>query len=1051
MGVFQADYPLERAAFLRAAPGQVTVPPGLTIAEPVGGWAACAVVGWDEARWIPLLNAYDRYGRLRGAAGAMLRHYRGPWRGSSWAFFGATNVNLFGSTQPGMADAFLRIIDSLIKDTYCASLTTEHGCYRQGETVRFSAPVFNGGRTTRTLRMTVAIFAGEPDDADIAEDGPEIERVEGSGGRGRSGGPLVRLSEPDVFSPVRSEREGGGEDGRVREGAGARKPVALFDMDLSVAPSQTNLVSGEWKPRAFESDFYHIVARLAEGTNGLDRIESGFVARDDRTIAAGPRLEYRDNYLRFGSRPLFQFGTDDWSYVFNTARETPLQWLEDMRLRRDLGVTIYENLQFGLPRSAAVEERLLRQVDGVVQLAQKYGQVYFAGLLIGYNAAASDAELALQRDYAARFARRYRDVPGLIYYLNGDYRCELSDAVTPHWNEFLSARYGSTAVLRDAWGPQAPVEPLGSIPSADYHDWEQTWEDVSAYDRNAFRAWLLRRWNTELIAGIRAHDTRHPTSGEFYQLPHGGVDLPAGIDGLDLSNFGFFETPRAGSSRFAALCKLNDQRARGKSGGPGEYGVKTHPAWGDGRDYGYHTARTREAAMELFLTVAHDSLGLGASRVHNWCWKDDAHRVFPWGMVYPCDGVPKDTAYLHRNLSLLFRHFAPVYQEPEVYVLTPDCHRLGGAKWKVTEGILVSLDLALATHVHNLGTLNEQDRAIPASARVLFYPIPYCLADETYEKLRHWVEEGGVLYVSGDFSYDELRRCTRPERLAELAGVRRTATLDAPLAVRPTEPCDQPAVGVEALGATVLRRTAEGAVLLVENRVGRGRVFFTSDPIELHSTPERRAADIDLYRRVLAGADVPTLGVRPDRSDLHVFRVPLRDGGQVWIVANRDETQPRRAVTLTETPGPVTLEVARRRFGLLWYDGSGALRAVEAQGDCHADGKRMLSDETDGVVLALDGESIERSQAILLMPLRAGRTVWSSSARWDDPRVESGEFRTGRWRIGETQPAVAREGQVEIQVGADQVLSLLLVCDDEALPRWRRALERALTTPDSLP
>ena len=196
-----------------------------------------------------------------------------------------------------------------------------------------------------------------------------------------------------------------------------------------------------------------------------------------------------------------------------------------------------------------------------------------------------------------------------------------------------------------------------------------------------------------MISGIREFDTAHPTSGEFYQLPHGGVDFPAGIDGLDLANFGFFEKPGADLAQFPALCLYHDQRARGKSIGPGEYGVKTHPAWGDGQDYGYHTARTREQALDLFLAIPHYALGLGASRIHNWCWKDDAHRVFPWGMVYPCDSVPKDTACVHRNLSLLFRHFAPVYEAPEVYVLTPDSHRLGGAKWKVIDGILTSFEL----------------------------------------------------------------------------------------------------------------------------------------------------------------------------------------------------------------------------------------------------------------------------------------------------------------------------------------------------------------------
>ena len=46
-----------------------------------------------------------------------------------------------------------------------------------------------------------------------------------------------------------------------------------------------------------------------------------------------------------------------------------------------------------------------------------------------------------------------------------------------------------------------------------------------------------------MIGGIRQVDDRHPTTSEFYQLPHQGVDIPAAIDGLDLCNFGYFGKP----------------------------------------------------------------------------------------------------------------------------------------------------------------------------------------------------------------------------------------------------------------------------------------------------------------------------------------------------------------------------------------------------------------------------------------------------------------------------------------------------------------------------
>jgi hypothetical protein len=1008
LGVFDADYRLQRVSSARTSPQQSVIQRDVVITNgPLEGWAAAGVTGYDAARWIPLINGHDRYGRLRGAVGAMLRHSAGTYAGSSWAFFGVTNQNLFAESEPGMGRVFVDTIHSLGRDTYLSSLVSELGCYRRGESVKLLAEVFNGGRRSRNVRLTVSIYESEP---------PRLDA-----------GPLG-------------------------------KPCAELTASVSVPTGKARPVILEWKPGTFRADFYYLVGHLWEGGEEIDRIESAFLVRNEKAMAKGPALSFRDNYLRLGKRPMFLFGADDWSYTFTTRRETPLQWLRDMQARRDLGVQIYENLQFGIPAPATREE-LLRKVDGIVQLAQKYQQVYFAGLLVGANVAASDTELAPQTAWCRDFAQRYAQVPGLIYYLNGDLRCELSAAVTPQLNQFLQQRYGSDERLRAAWGDRAPAQPLGSIPAEDFNDAGHAWEDTQVCDLNRFRAALIRRWSEALIRGIREYDSGHPTSSEFYQLPHQGVDIPAGIDGLDLCNFGYFDKLGADIARFPAICKYNDQRARGKSFGPGEYGVKTHPAWGDGQDYGYHTARTPEQATSLFLAIAHYSLGLGASRIHNWCWKDSAHNVFPWGMVYPCDGVPKDIAYVHRNQSVLFRHFAPVYREPDTYVLTADSHRMGGGKWQVIEGILKSIDLALATHIDNIGTLNEDGLAIPASAKVIYYPLPFCPTDETYAKVRDWVRRGGVLYLSGDISYDELHRRTRTQRLEELCGVRFLAENYPNICVSATNSADQPCIKVElavtsagaATAAKMLRRAGDGSPSLIENPVGRGTVFFSTDPIELHTAPARRDGDLALYRSVLAKAGIRPIDLKPDDPLVHTFRVPMQDGGQVYVLFDTDKTQPRKEVTLAGYRPPVTISVASQRPGLLWFDGRGALRTVEAQGACRLGDKTVLQDETGGMVLSLDRQDIRRSRALLLLPLRPGTIRVSIERDWHKATVLTGDIHDGKWRSCETAPAGKTAASLVINVSTDQATCLLLVTEAASASRWCKAIERAMTDPASLP
>jgi len=1007
LGVFDAGYRLQRVASAHATPHQAVIQSDLSINKgSLEGWAAVGVTGYDDARWIPLVNGHDRYGRMRGAVGAMLRHSAGTYSGSSWCFFGVTNRNLFAEFEPGMGRAFVDIMRSLARDTYLTSLVSELGTYRQGESVKLLADVFNGGKRNRNVRLTVSIYEGEP---------PPLD------------------TEP-------SER-----------------PHAELTTSVTVRAGKALPITLEWKPGAYRTDFYHLVGRLWEGDQEIDRIESAFLVRNEKVIAKGPALSFRNNYLRLGTRPMFMFGTDDWAYTFTTRRETPLQWLRDMRARRDLGVQIYENLQSGIPAPKQREE-LLRNVDGIVQLAQKYQQTYFAGLLVGYNVAAGDAELAQQVAWCRDFAQRYAQVPGLIYYLNGDLRCELSTAVTPQLNQFLQQRYGSDERLRAVWGDPAPVQPLGHIPAEDFSDWGRSWEDRQIGDLNRFRAALTRRWSDALIRGIREHDSRHPTSSEFYQVPHQGLDIIASIDGLDLCNFGYFDKPGIDIARFPAICKYNDQRARGKSVGPGEYGVKTHPAWGDGRDYGYHIARTPEEATSLFLAIAHYSLGLGASRIHNWCWKDSAHRVFPWGMVYPCDEVPKDIAYVHRNQSLLFRHFTPVYREPEVYVLTADNHRMSGGKWQVIEGILKSLDLALGNHVDNLGTLNEDGLAIPASAKAIFYPLPFCPTDETFTKVLDWVRRGGVLYLSGDISYDEFHQRTRTNRLEDLCGVRFLAENYPNICVNATNAADQPCIKVEPAASTatsvatakVLRRAGNGSPLLVENRVGRGTVFFSTDPIELHSVTARREGDLALYRGVLGKAGVSPIDLQPNDPQVHTFRVPMQDGGQVYVLFNIRETQPAIKVTVGTCQPPCTLSLASNRPGLLWFDGRGALRAVEAQGGCKLGEKTVLEDETGGMVLSLDRQDIRHSSALLLMPLRPGAIRISTDRQWHKATLLTGDLHDGKWRTCETAPAGRSEAGLLVHVSPDQALSLLLLTEPGSALKWSKAIEGAMNDPASL-
>jgi hypothetical protein len=114
-------------------------------------------------------------------------------------------------------------------------------------------------------------------------------------------------------------------------------------------------------------------------------------------------------------------------------------------------------------------------------------------------------------------------------------------------------------------------------------------------------------------------------------------------------------------------------------------------------------------------------------------------------------------------------------------------------------------------------------------------------------------------------------------------------------------------------------------------------------------------------------------------------------------------------------------------------------------------GKQVVVDETRGILLTLDGQDVRRSRALLLLPLQPGQVQWLSGRAWAERVIETGEVRDGRWQALETQPAKGNENPTRVRVSADQAMRLLLVCEQSALPRWRKAVERALTHPASLP
>ncbi|MBN1418228.1 MAG: hypothetical protein JXP34_05590 [Planctomycetes bacterium] len=551
MGLFDASFRLKRVARIRAASGPSIAREPIDMPGAFEGWAASGVVGSDDARWIPILDAFDRYDRPRAAAAALLVHYRGFYAGSTWAYFGIEDRDLFADARGPMARVLQDAARILVRRIFLRNLATELRLYGPGEEVNVSVFVENRGRRPRSVEVALAM-----------------------GGR-----------------EVHAMR-------RVAAG-GSERAEAIFP----APPAGPEVV--------------RVDATLSLDGETIDRMSTGVVIEDADAIRAGSPLRFEKNYFTFGGRPLLLFGTDTYAEVYKTASENPLTWSQELRAARDAGMNLYENLQYTNP-GHVFSDAEWRAFRAMAQLTQAENLVFMPGILIGHNVAVGEARLAEESALCAEYARRLRDVPGLLYYINGDYQ------------------------LRLEGDPPAGVDRL-----------------VHELD-------LARRWNEAHVAAIRAEDAHHPITSEYYQRAYGGLDMARTIDGLDVANFGYFDEPGADIDGLPEAIRRNDLRARGKGVSLGEYGVKTHSAWSrENGATGYHIIRTEEEQRDLFLAVAHYALGMGASKIQNWCLRDSQVRVFPWGIFHPNRLIPKDIAFVHRNLSVIWRHLGPRYVPPE--------------------------------------------------------------------------------------------------------------------------------------------------------------------------------------------------------------------------------------------------------------------------------------------------------------------------------------------------------------------------------------------------
>ena len=901
------------------------------------GYEATAQLG-ATARWCVLEWALPKTGKDLAARAALVHHFGGLFAGSTWVLFGVDKTDFFADGAQDEALAFA--LKKLKKGVYLRGIETDQPFYRPGETVNVSVRLTNASRVTRQERLRCVFVAGLP-----------------------------------------------GENAGV---PGERKEHLLGEETVTLAPGEDAV--RQYSCTAPESSrFPPTIAsvQLGEDTGRMPNTDPGYmetpvcIAHECVWNKFRVQLRAQDNAYflpsrtdRSGSECVYGtclFGTDTYANMFSSPNQTIAAWggmpggLSMMRLH---GLDMFENLQF-IPADYTYSERQWRQLDALIQTAQDNELIYMAGLLVGQDVAVSDGDLEKQAAMCASFTQRYKEVQGLIYYLNGDFQLKMKDLpdLRREWNALLGERYGSDAAARAAWKEIVPADG-GLLPVTDRA--AQSWYDPKARDVAEFKMRLMRRWVNRLCDAIRAVDKKdapaalhgedpppaaykcHPITAEYYQRTYNGVDLRLTMEAMDAANFGYFDAPKRDLAKLMATIKWNDMRLVDKMVNIGEFGVKTHDAWTPERGgSAYHIRRTPEEYDQLVWWVAHAALSMGVSKIQNWCWDDDPDRIFPWGLCYSNPLRPKPVLELYGALRRAAA-FVPIQYTPADTVLVmPDSWRTGAPEDFAHSTLINAHECLLAVNTP-YDTANEAhlDRLLQKPPKWVVVPMAYAMSDATLDKLRALAGAGSVVYLSGDPSIgpDGVRI---PARLESLCGVTFESETTHPAGppVPVVRPVDATEVG-NPTGLKLYRRdTGKGAILWAPEpwETLKGRDVFVDDPA-VTADPTQ-----NLYLSIAPMAGVaPAATVTAGRGVWRVMVTPTAGRRLVTVFPRAEITVPTK-VTVRGDGFSLDMEFRKTWPAMVLLDEKGAFVMGTGTGPLTVNGAPAGGTAGDGAWICTPG------------------------------------------------------------------------------------------------
>ncbi|MCS7224782.1 MAG: beta-galactosidase [Armatimonadetes bacterium] len=825
--------------------------------QPLKGLASVGLIGSNDpvrpaawARLMPLVYGRDRFGRFTGPVLAVLHHFAGPYKGSSWAFCGVENRDLTHLS------AFNEIVGESLKrlafGCYLYAFRPNFWTYRPGEVVVLSLRVRNAGLTNQIATL-------------------ELE---------------IRPS----LSPLTVD-----------------SPVAHWKKSLSLGPGREEQLSFRWTVPKNPTPLYVVHARLRQDREGLeDELRTGFCVWQDDWLTSKQPVRWHENALEEWDAKRktwvrrFWLGTNQTGVLFAADWENPFQWDAEFYLMRKMGLNILRVLHISVFAGDLENptEEFWRRYDALVLMAHRHDLVlmpclhdWTGGVTI------SDHALQQQATFVSLVARRYRRAPRIVWDIENEARDEIRDLpdIRRLFNQWLRDRYPDQSELKRVWGDkglrgEVPFRPLEA----------RGWDDRRVVDLQHFRRWLIKRWIDANVTALRQAGARQPVTDEIDWKVCG--DHYEASQQLTFTNLHYYGDRNP--LTVATYLKYMDRQARGHGLSVGEFGARDHPSFIGG--WGY---TSREGVVDHYIAFPIIVYYLGGAFVLNWDWKDMEGCIFPWGLIQPhgiairqdgnqfkVEAVLKASGQAFCAISrVLGRIGIRSPRRAPITVVLPDDHLLGpegevsvsglGPAGRVSAAVFNSLNALLRLKVP-FDVIREwelplwvrrHDRSHPT---VALFPIPFIWSKQNFQIVKEWVITGGQVIISGDFTFLPDRTRRDQQRVRQLCGLTAEEGSASPLIaqtdqvsiravrnfqlrqwrghpfLRLTEPSER---------CRVLAQTDNGQPVVVAHSLGEGLVLYSADAPEFRD-PELTARLYAALLHSISGSPISTFA--PRRSSL---------------------------------------------------------------------------------------------------------------------------------------------------------------------------------------